>query len=105
MRRKTRKQLDTLLTGLNEKDVLVVAFAGHGVQFEGDAKNYFCPADADLENPKHAQLVAMCEIYEKLRACPARQKFLVVDACRKDPLSALGRSRETVKLKSAGLNE
>src|SRR4029079_13636866 len=80
---KIRKQLDTLLAGLEEKDTLVVAFAGHGVQFEGDAKNSFCPADADLEDPKHSKLIAISEIYEKLKECPASRKLLVVDACRK----------------------
>ena len=97
---KIRKQLDTLLAGLEERDTLIVAFAGHGVQFEGDARNYFCPADAEFDDPKRARLVAISEIYEKLKACPAQRKLLVVDACRKDPLTELGRSREVVRLKS-----
>lgn len=95
-----RKQLDTLLAGLEEKDTLVVAFAGHGVQYEGDPKNYFCPVDADLEDSKRAKLIAISEIYDKLKQCPASRKLLVVDACRKEPQTDIARSRDTVKLNS-----
>ena len=97
---KIRKQMDMLLQGMQAKDTLIVAFAGHGVQFEGDERNYFCPADADLEDPKHSRLIALSEIYDKLKACPAQRKMLLVDACRKNPLSDPGRTRVTVNLQS-----
>ncbi len=95
---KIRKEFDLLLLGVEEGDSVIVAFAGHGVQFEGDDQNFFCPADADLEERK--SLISLKEIYAKLEQCPADRKLLLVDACRNDPLSRLARSRDKVKLNS-----
>ena len=97
---KIRKQLDILLAGIGDKDTLIVALAGHGVQFAGDEKSYFCPADADLNDPSHSRLLAISEIYGKLKNCGAQRKLLIVDACRNDPVSKLSRSREVLKLES-----
>ncbi len=97
---KIRKEFDLLLSGVDEGDSVIVAFAGHGVQFEGDDRNFFCPVDADLEEPKRQSLISLKEIYTKLEECPADRKLLLVDACRNDPLSKLARSREKVKLNS-----
>ena len=83
-----RKQLEVLLGGLQPKDTLVVAFAGHGVQFKGSKKHFFCPQDAELKDK--ATLVALDEVYKQLADCPAKRKLLLVDACRKDPQSKLG---------------
>jgi formylglycine-generating enzyme required for sulfatase activity len=93
-----RRELQLLLAGVDEGDSVIVAFAGHGVQFEKDDKNYFCPSDADLE--QKGTLVSLKEIYDQLEKCQADRKLLLVDACRNDPQSKLSRSRETVKLKS-----
>jgi len=95
-----RKEFTLLVESLREDDALIVAFAGHGVQFQGDVKNYFCPSDADLDDPKHERLVSLSELYDQLKACPAKRKLLLVDACRNDPQSSLSRSRQTVKLES-----
>ena len=97
---KIRAEFELLLAGIKEGDTLVVAFSGHGVQFEGDPKNYFCPVDADLEDPKHGKLIALSEIYERLKECPAEKRLLLVDACRKEPLSPVKKARQTVSLKS-----
>jgi hypothetical protein len=37
-----------LLRDLDEDDSVLIALAGHGVQFRGDDESYFCPADARL---------------------------------------------------------
>lgn len=97
---KIRKELDLLLDGLDDGDTLIVAFSGHGIQFEGEEKNYYCPLDTDLEDPKRGKLIALSEIYDKLKQCTAEKKLLLVDACRNDPLSNIKKSRDTVKLKS-----
>ncbi len=44
---KIRQELGLLLAGLDKGDSVVVAFSGHGVEFQGEDKNYFCPADTD----------------------------------------------------------
>jgi hypothetical protein len=81
---KVRKKLAILLATLDEDESVVVAFAGHGVQFVGDDKNYFCPSDADLTD--RTTLVDLTDVFEQLQRCKAKRKLLLVDACRNDPL-------------------
>src|SRR5262249_13267060 len=38
-----------MLAGCDEDDTVILAFAGHGVQFKGERSSYFCPLDVDLE--------------------------------------------------------
>jgi sulfatase modifying factor 1 len=68
--------------GLVEKDdLVVVAFSGHGVQRDG--VSYLCPVETRLDRPE--TLVSLEGIYNRLSACRAGQKLLLVDACRNDP--------------------
>lgn len=96
--RKIREELKLLLAQVEEDDSLLIALAGHGVQFEGEKTSYFCPADAKLADRE--TLISLDEIYKLLDECPATRKLLLVDACRNDPQSELSRSRPTVKLES-----
>ena len=86
---------------LGPKDVVVVALAGHGVQFNSrDAKNkqaafYFCPADADIRKLQHSEdvqdkhnLVSVDELYATLDKAKAGVRLLLVDSCRVDPSQA-----------------
>jgi formylglycine-generating enzyme required for sulfatase activity len=95
--RKIRQQLKLLLAGLRSEDTLIVAFAGHGVQDRKDRRSYFCPRDVDLKD--RTTLVALDEVYQELRDCRAKRKLLLVDACRKETLSEIGR-RAVVDLES-----
>lgn len=95
---KIRKQLTLILSGREEDDSVILAFAGHGVQFRGDDANYFCPLDTDLERKE--TLISLKEIYDAMQACPAKKKLLLVDACRNDPRTVASRSRSTVDLES-----
>jgi formylglycine-generating enzyme required for sulfatase activity len=81
---KIRRKLATLLETLDEDESVVVAFAGHGVQFVGEDKNYFCPSDADLTD--RSTLVDLTEVFDALQRCKAKRKLLLVDACRNDPV-------------------
>lgn len=93
-----RKELDLLLDELQPEDSIVVGFSGHGVQFKGDSINYFCPIDA-MPDPKHKEtLVALTEVYQKLDACKARTKLLLVDACRNDPLNANAKAARIIDI-------
>jgi uncharacterized caspase-like protein len=96
---KVRRELALLLQNRTKDDTVLVAFAGHGVQFQGDDGHYFCPADARLGD--RSTLVALSEVYRELERCPARVKLLLVDACRNDPLADRSRSRATVRLESS----
>jgi formylglycine-generating enzyme required for sulfatase activity len=93
-----RKELKLLLRDLDEKDRVLIALAGHGVQFKGDPESYFCPADARLADK--SSLIPLGEVYKELEACGAGMKVLLVDACRNDPQSDNSRSRSVVKLES-----
>ncbi|MFO1004664.1 MAG: SUMF1/EgtB/PvdO family nonheme iron enzyme [Planctomycetaceae bacterium] len=96
-----RDQLSALLDSpfLKDEDVVLIALAGHGVQYEmvDDAgkktpKFYFCPADADVAKLKTAneisdrnRLIDLGELYAALNTCKAGGKLMLVDACRNDP--------------------
>jgi uncharacterized caspase-like protein len=95
---KIRQQFGLLLGSVEEGDTLVVAFAGHGVQFRGDEQSYFCPADARLAD--RDTLISFQQVYAALKECRAGRKLLLVDACRDDPQSVLSRSRATINLES-----
>jgi hypothetical protein len=93
-----RKELSLLLGEAGPDDTVLIALAGHGVQFRGEEKSFFCPSDAKLENRE--TLIALDEFYEALNKSKAGGKVLLVDACRNDSQSALARSRSSVQLES-----
>jgi uncharacterized caspase-like protein len=93
-----REELRLLLQDLDEKDRVLIALAGHGVQFVGDPENYFCPSDAKLADK--ATLIPLGEVYKDLERCQAGLKVLLVDACRNDPQSDNSRARAVVRLES-----
>ncbi|MFO0811165.1 MAG: LCCL domain-containing protein [Gemmataceae bacterium] len=95
-----RKQLDLLLRDyLRESDTVLVAFAGHGVQFKDEKVAYFCPTGCKLGD--HSTLISLAEVYKKLEDCKAGLRVLLSDACRNDPLPALTRSPVVANLASA----
>jgi uncharacterized caspase-like protein len=98
-RRKVLEQLKLLLGKVGEADSLVVALSGHGVQFKGESRHYFCPRDANLDD--RDTLIDMSDVYKKMAACPSTRKLLIVDACRNDPRSRLSKAaRPTLELES-----
>ena len=109
-----RDQLLAILDNpfLKPEDVVIVAFAGHGVQYElveGGKKTpkfYFCPSDADVAKLRTAndvtdrsRLIDLSEVYQSLSDCKAGGKLLLVDACRNDPSKpSVSRSLTSVTL-------
>ncbi|HMO12562.1 MAG TPA: SUMF1/EgtB/PvdO family nonheme iron enzyme [Pirellulaceae bacterium] len=93
-----RKQLQLLLDGLDRSDNVLIAFSGHGVQFSGEAEDYFCPMDAKLT--ERETLISLSEIYAMLDQCAASGKVLLVDACRDDPQSELSKSSRKIELEA-----
>lgn len=92
------RQLELLLNRLQPSDSVVVALAGHGVQFRGEKVNYFCPIDTALD--RRDTMVPLPDIYTRLEECPAGHKLLLVDACRNDPQASRSRALTKVKLES-----
>jgi WD40 repeat protein len=97
-RRNIIAALDRLLRGRSPADSVLLAFAGHGVQFTDDAESYFCPADADLT--RRDTLLPLTEVYSRLKECPAGVRVIAVDACRKDPAADTSRGANEVHLRS-----
>jgi hypothetical protein len=78
-----RKELELTLKRLDPADSVVVALAGHGVQFTPEGDSFFCPADAALENEQ--TLINLAVVSKALEGCRATFKLLLVDACRNNP--------------------
>lgn len=95
---KIRRELQLLLGRLKADDSVIVAFAGHGVQFKGAKKSFYCPSDCQLE--KKNSLIGIDEVYAALSECSATRKLFLVDACQNDPQTGLSRSRQSVDLES-----
>ena len=93
-----RKELKLLLKDRTDADTLLVAFAGHGVQYQGQDDSYFCPLDARLADA--STLVPLADVYKELEQSKAGLKVLLVDACRNDPRSDNARAADKVKLES-----
>lgn len=77
------EQLKILLGGVQPEDLVLVAFSGHGMQV--GEESYFCTIDTKAEDPKQT-MVAAADIVSLLESSKAKQKLLIIDACRNDPL-------------------
>jgi formylglycine-generating enzyme required for sulfatase activity len=97
---KIREELQLLLAALERDYSLIIAHAGHGVQFRNDPEPFFCPLDARLDDK--STLISYLWLYDQLKydpetniGCKPRQKLLLIDACRNDPASRIFRDSST----------
>ena len=93
------QELKALLRDREETDSVLVAFAGHGMQYRGSDETFFCPADAKAED--RTTLVSLKSVYDQLDQCRAGFKLLLNDACRNDPVASGSRSISTANLESS----
>ena len=93
-----RKTLKGMLEDRTADDSVLFAFAGHGVQFQGEDESYFCPMDAKLEDK--STLISLGDLYKEMEQSEAGTRLLIVDACRNDPRSDESRAVCRVKLES-----
>lgn len=84
------KSIRDLLRQAQKGDTVLMAFAGHGLQFEGDKDSYFCPIDARPFKDETRTLVSMGALYAEMEKSFAGVKILLVDACRDDPDTGRG---------------
>jgi len=77
-----QEQLRAMLGAAGPDDLVVFAFSGHGLEWQG--ASYLCPIEARLDDPR-ATLLSLEELYQGLSAAKARQKVMLIDACRGDP--------------------
>ena len=93
-----RETIQGVLEDRDKEDLVLIAFAGHGLQFKGEKENYFCPMDAVLTD--RSTLISLTDVYEQLKQSKAGAKLLLVDACRNDPLAGNARAAGDVELQS-----
>jgi hypothetical protein len=72
------------LSGSRAMDRVVVLFAGHAVDIDKAA--YLVPVEGNPDDPK--TLIPLTWLYDQLAKCPARQRVLILDVCRRDPGTA-----------------
>jgi tetratricopeptide (TPR) repeat protein len=84
-----------------EADIVLVYFAGHGVETGGS--NYLVPVDAEPESDAQLQAEALALVDLTRAAARARRGSLViVDACRDDPFAE---ARAVAGSRSAGMGQ
>ncbi len=83
-----QRALASALEQSQRGDTVLVALAGHGLQFDGTADAFFCPIDGRPFADRQDTLVSMKQLYESMERSFAGAKVLLVDACRDDPNAA-----------------
>jgi formylglycine-generating enzyme required for sulfatase activity len=84
------RQVRDVLRKCQAGDTVLLAFTGHGIQFEGKDDCFFCPVDARPFKDETGTLVSLGQVYAELDRSFAGMKVLLVDACRDDPDAARG---------------
>lgn len=79
------RELEAMLKSCRKGDTVLIALAGHGLQFAGENDSYFCPSDAKPFAEEKGSLLSLEYMYSLLDRSFATTKLLVVDACRDDP--------------------
>ena len=74
-------RINRVLKEAGPNDMIFLALAGHGVQIGENI--YFCPQDT--RNEIEWSAVSITGIIKRLEKCPARFKWMVIDACRNNP--------------------
>ena len=75
------KTVSDFLAASRNQDRVLVMFIGHAVEL--DEEPYLAPLEGDLEAKE--TLIPLKWLYDRLAACQARQKVLVLDVCRLNP--------------------
>ncbi len=89
-------RLNATLRLPKKEDVILVYFAGHGI--EADGKTYLLPSDATMTQLKTSS-IPLSFLRERLEACAAEKKFLILDACHS------GQGRNANRLSAAMARE
>ena len=99
----TRSNIERCLKAVLDKagpnDLVLMALAGHGLQFDKVDDSFFCPQDAVplKDDANRATLLSLKATFHRMEASKAGVKLLLVDACRNDPDPARGRGIDGTK--------
>jgi hypothetical protein len=81
------KTIAEFLATSRAQDRIILLIAAHAAMVEDAA--YLVPLEGDFSDKEH--LIPVKWLFERLAACKARQKVLIVDSCRYDPSRGLER--------------
>lgn len=72
--------------------VVLVYYAGHGLQVDGE--NFLVPVDAQIEREADVPLQAMrlADVMNALSTIPSKLRFVFLDACRNNPFSKINKT-------------
>lgn len=92
-RREMNRAIQEFTAKVQEGDIAMLFYAGHGVEING--KNYLLPvdipaADQDQSEFIQAESMAVDGLLERLRGRNAQLNLLVLDACRNNPFARSG---------------
>jgi tetratricopeptide (TPR) repeat protein len=79
--RRVRAALRRLAEECEEGDTVVFVFSGHGRGGDDGTEVSLALADTDPDDPESS--LPLSEVYRALAACPAGQKLIILDACRR----------------------
>ncbi len=80
---------------LEKNGTAVFYYAGHGVQVGG--QNFLLPVTANLDDDdslKRQAIMLQDDVISRLAASGARNKIVIIDACRNNPFKSLTRAAE-----------
>jgi len=80
-----RRRIDQFSTLPGPDDVVLVFFSGHGMLAEDEG--YLMPVDADRDPANNIELAW---VNEKLEACAAKEKVLILDVCHAGAAKGVG---------------
>ncbi len=88
----TLRALSQLNQRVSQGGTVVIYYAGHGVQLDG--QNYIVPVDASMQDRDYVsrQAIKVQELIDKLEQTQASNRIVILDACRNDPFPKQYRS-------------
>ncbi len=103
-RRSMNRYIEEFAAQLEEGDVALMFYAGHGVEIDGE--NYLLPVDipqVDLSQANYlkTESIGLSHALDRLRSSGARISLAIVDACRENPFS-LGNTRSLGRTRGLG---
>lgn len=85
-------QIDSFIEGLRPSDVVLLYFAGHGVQIDGE--NYLVPVDVGLTDQASVTegAIPLSAVLDRVSSAGVQNSLVIMDACRDNPFVAQSRS-------------
>ena len=79
------EQITAFIDGIKKDSVVIVFFAGHGVEYQGH--NYLIPIDLFARRAAEVKAhgIDVSTVLEELEQSPARIRLVILDACRDNP--------------------